>query len=136
MFKLLSYAIIKLSLGDTTHSEAMMAGRPTKYDERYIDGMVDYFTQEQQPFFEEYANSIGVHHDTLREWRDVHEAFSVSYKRCRDIQSYKLQKQGLNNDVNSTMAIFLLKASHGMKETSVVEAVVTETRSLDDFYDE
>ena len=112
----------------------MMAGRPTKYDERYIDGMVDYFTQEQQPFFEEYANSIGVHHDTLREWRDVHEAFSVSYKRCRDIQSYKLQKQGLNNDVNSTMAIFLLKASHGMKETTVVQQETKEVKTFSDMY--
>ena len=111
-----------------------MAGQPTKYKEEYCDKMVEYFTNEEQPFFEEFANSIGVHSDSLRAWRDTYEQFSASYKRCRDLQSYKLQKQGLNNDVNSTMAIFLLKASHGMKETSVVEAVVTETKTLDDCY--
>lgn len=41
-----------------------------------------------------------------------------SIKRAKEIAKQKLIEDGLNNDVNTTMAIFILKNNHDMKDRS------------------
>ena len=90
--------------------------RPSKYKEEYCEGIMEYFRNEEIPFFEEYADSIDVHVDTLHEWASVHQEFSEAKKRAKQIQKAKWMKGGLTGDFNPTVTIWLGKCNHGMRE--------------------
>ena len=59
------------------------------------------------PTFEGFAKEINVNVDTLKAWRDVHEEFSASYKKCKDIQKRFLLSHGLTGGYNSSFAKFV-----------------------------
>ena len=101
-------------------------GRPTKYDEKYCEGIIEFFNQEPfkvshgengkiemtpcpLPTFERFAFSIGVHRDTLHEWLKKHEAFSDAYKKAKDLQKDILIQNGLIGAYDKTFAIFVAK---------------------------
>ena len=89
----------------------MTAGRPTKYKKEYCQAIIDYFAnfepfdeipvdkQDKEgnvtttmkkvpampPSLTKFGTSIGVHFDTLLEWREKHPEFSVSYRQAKKI---------------------------------------------------
>lgn len=101
-------------------------GQPTKYDPDfdYASEVEDYLKecsreQTRLPKISEFARRLRVNRDTIQEWERVHPEFSVTIKRIKDAQEEQLMDDGLygGKEVNSTMAIFLLKVNHGMIET-------------------
>ncbi len=120
-------------------------GRPTKYDEKYDDEMYKWFDREawsvkkvvkmvkmkpveitikepcKFPTFERYALNVGVHVDTLREWRDVNEGFSEAYKKCKAIQKDILIQNGLFGHYEKAYTIFLSKNVTDMRNDPIPE---------------
>lgn len=99
-------------------------GRPTKYDPLAIFPKIEEYikmcgTQNQRlPTIEGLALALGVNRDTLYQWDKDYPEFSDTLKRILDLQKVQLMDDGMygGKEVNAGMAIFLLKANHGMKE--------------------
>lgn len=126
----------------------MAAGRPTDYDPKYCEEIVEFFDQDPYEITqddkgrmvvnprplatkERFAHKIGVHRDTLQEWARVHPAFSVAYKKAEQLQRDALSNGGLLGAYDKTMAIFLLKNNHGMAD-KVEQKVTTSTEEMSD----
>lgn len=107
-------------------------GRPTKYDEKYCQQLVDFFDREPNeqtevegrvvfkacrlPTFERFAYSIGVHRETLLNWVDKHPAFFDAYKKAKDLQKDIIIQNGLVGGYDKTFAIFTAKNVTDMKD--------------------
>lgn len=99
-------------------------GRPTKYipseifpkTEEYISSCGRENTE--LPTVEGLAAKLGVTSETIRQWTSEYPEFSLTIKKLSDKQKEQLMNDGLygGKEVNAAMAIFLLKANHGMKE--------------------
>jgi DNA-binding transcriptional regulator YiaG len=101
-------------------------GRPTKYkDQRTVNKVEKYLRDESIPTISGLAIYLDITSETVRAWVKKHKEFSLSVKKVLDRQQEILIQRGLTGgkDFNSTMAIFLLKANHGMIETSRREIV-------------
>ena len=101
-------------------------GRPTDYSPDLIRRVGEYLDNLRNPErFKKhlptkygFAQYIGVNEDTLNEWTKKYPDFSAAIKEIEKTQQVQLMNDGLyNKDANATMAIFLLKANHGMIET-------------------
>ena len=122
------------------------AGQPTKYDPKYCQQMIGFFSVESSrevveivtfkdgttketikelanklPHFSKFALSINVHVDTLHEWCKVHEEFSEAYKICKDLQKTFLIDNGLLGLFNSTAYIFTAKNITDMRDQQEVK---------------
>lgn len=109
-------------------------GRPTKYTPEIIEEISTYLREYETgeinnlPTRYKFAQRIGVNDDTLVEWENktdkegnlVYPDFSAAIKRIDKAQKQQLMDHGMygGKEVNSTMAIFLLKANHGLIETN------------------
>ena len=100
-------------------------GRPTKYEDSFIQIAKEYIEScgreaTELPTIEGLARTLQVDSDTIVEWDKNNKEFSVTIKKLKDKQKQQLMNDGMygGKEVNSTMAIFLLKANHGMIETS------------------
>ena len=98
--------------------------RPTLYSDDVLVKVDEYIKscgreQTELPTLEGLAIYLDVHTDTIQEWEKVHSEFSVSVKGILERQKNQLVNDGMygGKEVNSTMAIFLLKCNHGMIET-------------------
>ena len=101
----------------------MPAGRPTLYSEEILVELRKYILRSKDaeynlPTKEDFAGLIGVNTDTIQEWQKVHEEFSVAIKELEQLQKHRLMSNGLISKFHPTMAIFLLKANHGLIETT------------------
>lgn len=60
-------------------------GRPTKYDEKYNEMLIEHMAQGFS--FESFAGVIEVNQDTLHEWKKVHPSFSeakkIAFGKCQ-----------------------------------------------------
>jgi hypothetical protein len=117
-------------------------GRPTKYDPKYCEEIVNYFDKPRSkiikrtksfkdgrvfeeeyevanplPLFGMFAHKIGVNKDTIVEWAKVHPDFSVAYTRAKDIQKAFLIENGLKGLYDSKFAIFVAKNVTDMRDT-------------------
>lgn len=99
-------------------------GRPTKYKEEFCQRVDEYLAlcgreNTKLPKRSEFARYIGVDDTTLDEWEKRYPIFSLSIKKIMELQKEQLMDDGLygGKEVNSIMAIFLLKCNHGMIET-------------------
>lgn len=104
--------------------EEINMARPTKYKEQFCDEVEVYLKtagreQTKLPTVSEFSRYIGINGDTLVEWGKKYPKFSAAIKRLKEHQKEQLMNDGLygGKEVNSTMAIFLLKANHDMIET-------------------
>lgn len=100
-------------------------GRPTKYDGARLNARVrEYITHAKKtgdfPTIEQLAMILGVGVRTLYDWETEHMEFSQALNALRDLQRHMLLTNGLNGKYNSRFAIFLLKASHKMRENEPV----------------
>lgn len=67
------------------------------------------------PTLEGLAFRLGVHKDTIQEWKKEHEEFSVLIARLLAKQAEALVNKGLSGDYNPTIAKVLL-TKHGYRE--------------------
>jgi len=99
-------------------------GRPTKYDAKLINPEIENYlsgcTKEnmQLPTVEGLAIHLKVNRDTIYEWNKLYPEFSDNLKKIADQQKESLINQGFygGREVNGSLAIFLLKAIHGLKD--------------------
>jgi hypothetical protein len=103
---------------------AHAGGRPTKYDSIFINKVSEYISttgreQTELPTKEGFCQYIGINTDTLWEWCKENKELSDAIKNLEERQKNQLINDGMygGKEVNSTMAIFLLKANHNMIET-------------------
>lgn len=122
-------------------------GRPTKYDNKYINMVDDYLAEcvdEQvqivkqsnaEKGYEMYENKLkvklptivgfslysGVPERTLYDWRDAHEEFSQSLEKIVKTQQERLLNSGLSGEYNSTIAKLILASNHGMSDKQEVD---------------
>lgn len=120
----------------------MPAGRPTDYNQKYCNQIIEYFKKppfhteykreyfnngeiksetpiliaNEFPTFQGFADEIGVHFDTLREWVKVHKEFSESYAHAKALQEKIWLINGLQNLYNSQFAQFFGKNCLGYKD--------------------
>lgn len=105
--------------------------RPTDYNDSMIQKANEYIDScgrqaTELPTVEGCAKALGVSRDTIYEWiKPIHKytEFSDTIKRIEEEQKNQLVNDGLygGKEVNQAMAIFLLKANHGMIETNRTE---------------
>lgn len=98
-------------------------GRPTKYYPAIINKIDEYFTtvgREQTclPSIEGLAEYLDISTETVYQWGKVHKEFSDTIKKVAERQRKQLMDDGMygGKEVNAAMAIFLLKANHGMSD--------------------
>ena len=103
-------------------------GRPTKYAGDQTCKQVDQYLKENQdsynegklevklPTLEGFAAHIGVHKETIQEWKRRHPEFSVSLGKILAEQKTRLINMGLAGDYNPTIAKLILSANHGMSD--------------------
>ena len=74
--------------------------------------------QMSLPTIEGLADYLDVTSDTIRRWSKENQEFSATVKRILDKQKIQLMQDGMygGKEVNAAMAIFLLKANHGLKD--------------------
>lgn len=109
----------------------MSGGRPTDYKPKYCKMMLDHFDQplyitkkkeiasggrkviveeekpNSMPTFERFALSIGVIHETLRNWCKNNPEFFAAYSACKDIQKNFIVEHGMMGGYNAGFAKFL-----------------------------
>lgn len=126
---------------------AHAGGRPTEYKEEYCEMIIQYFSVEPQqtvykktyyangqlkseepvtlaeqiPTFQKFADSIGVHVDTLHEWKKTYKEFSESYARAKQLQEGIWLINGMSGLYNSQFAQFFGKNCLGYKDKSETE---------------
>lgn len=101
-------------------------GRPTKYIPEIIFPKIEEYlamTGKENmslPSIEGLAAHLGITSETVRDWADKNPEFSLTVKRIAEKQKLQLMEDGMygGKEVNASMAIFLLKANHGMKDGS------------------
>jgi predicted CopG family antitoxin len=117
-------------------------GRPTLYQETYIDFVDEYLLQCEDeytefhktrgdksdtyerlvkvklPTMEGFSSFINVPIRTIYEWKDRHENFSQSLDKIVKKQKERLISEGLAGTYNPTIAKLILSANHGMAEKS------------------
>jgi len=130
----------------------MSLGRPSKYEERYCQEIIDFFAREpyaplmvdsedggtvpaltktgspilvpcKLPTFEGFAIKIGVHRETLLNWIESNPDFFDAYKRAKDMQKEILIQNGLVGAYEKTFAIFTAKNVTDMRDKHPDEKV-------------
>ena len=76
----------------------MASGRPTTYEDRFCDLLIDHMTKGYS--FESFAAITDTCKDTLYEWVKVHPEFSDAKKRATDKSRLFWEKVGIENIVN------------------------------------
>ena len=119
----------------------MPAGRPSKYDPKFCEEIIQYFSIEPYkevdevlkykngdekifhkeipndlPLFSEFARKIGVNQDSLHEWCKVHTEFSEAFKISKGLQEKFLVTNALRNNFNCVFSIFTAKNIFGWRD--------------------
>ena len=101
-----------------------MRGRPTKYEPKMVDIAKEYIQScgreaTELPTIEGLALRLGVDDERIAEYSAKYPEFHATVKELKGKQKDQLINDGMygGKEVNSTMAIFLLKANHGLIET-------------------
>lgn len=128
-------------------------GAPTKYDPKYCDEIVDYFSVEPNrevqidhfgksgevvwtdtkqvanklPKLHEFARKIGVTQKTLHNWCEEHEEFLQAFTYAKELQKWFLIENGLNGCYNPSAYIFTAKNITDMKDKAEVENIGGQT---------
>ena len=97
--------------------------RPTKYKADAPQKVREYLTNlgNKMPLIEDLCELFDVTDDTLRNWRKKHKDFDTEVEKVSDAQCKWLKIAGITKQASATMAIFLLKANHGLSDKGVEE---------------
>jgi len=100
-------------------------GRPTKYYEgieKDIEVYLSLCGRENMslPTIEGLAGHLDVTSETIHQWVKKYPKFSYNIKKMAAKQKQQLMEDGMygGKEVNQAMAIFLLKAVHGLNDHS------------------
>lgn len=98
-------------------------GRPTKFSPAVYNKVEEYLAMcgrenTSLPTLEGLAGYLDVTTETIRVWGKEKPEFSATLKKLVEKQKQQLMDDGMygGKEVNAAMAIFLLKANHGMKD--------------------
>ena len=111
-------------------------GRPTKYDPKFIESVMEYIMLHQDvekenegkygginysiraklPTIEGFASFIKVTKSSLYEWEAKYPEFSYALEELRREQKERLINEGLSGNYNSTIAKLILSSNHGMSD--------------------
>ena len=101
-------------------------GRPSKYTSAMFNKVREYLAtcgreQTQLPSVSGLSVFLGVTRDTLYRWAKEYPELSDSLKELAERQQTQLIDDGMygGKEVNASMAIFLLKALHGMRDGNI-----------------
>ena len=109
-----------------------------KYDEKYCDAIIEYFSVEpmtlytgadgtprvmpcRYPTFERFAANIGVDHETLTEWTKKYPRFRAAHARAMAMQRDILVCNAMTGAYNPNFAKFVASCTHGMVERTAVD---------------
>lgn len=121
----------------------MGAGRPTKYDPKYCEEVIEYMKEGAS--LTSFAAHIGVARDTLSQWCVTHEEFSAAVKigkaNCAAWWENIARLNAVSGNGNATLTIFGLKnmAPDDWRDRQEIDLTSSDRsmspgRSLDDFY--
>jgi hypothetical protein len=103
--------------------DLLQVGRPSKLTQETFNQIDEYLNtcgQEQAklPSIVGLARHLNVNKDTIYTWSKVYPELSDYLKKIADRQQEDLMNAGLygGREVNAGMAVFLLKALHGLHE--------------------
>jgi hypothetical protein len=106
-------------------------GAPTKYDPSFIQIAKEYIDscgreQTELPTIEGLALKLDIDDEQINIYAGKYPEFSAAIKSLKQKQKNQLINDGLygGKEVNQAMAIFLLKANHGMNDGSQVNVQV------------
>lgn len=118
-------------------------GRPTKYDPKYCDMIVEHMSEGASAT--SFAAEIDVSRSTITEWADTYPEFSAAVTRAKAKCAAWWERVGRTNAVtgngNATLVIFGLKnmGAEDWRDKQEIEmnANVHNTgKTLDDFYND
>lgn len=109
-------------------------GRPTKYDPKYCEEIIEYFSVKPYEIIEKkitnkkgethtvlekeaadfpslagFCCKIGIHRDTLHKWTKKHKDFFDAVHKAKEHQENYLVVNGLKNLIQPTFAQFVAK---------------------------
>ena len=108
----------------------MPAGRPTKYDSKYCQELIDHMSEGNSIM--SFATKVGVCEDTVYEWFKVYEEFSVAKKKAVAASEVWWQDLGrkLASSGNGPVYIFNMKNRFGWKDKSEIEQTTREIKII------
>lgn len=84
---------------------------------KFFDSVLDYIrTNKKCRSISEACTELGQYEDLIRYLSNKFDTVFVSIKKAKDICKNRLVNQGLDGDAHATMAIFILKNNHDMKD--------------------
>ena len=111
-----------------------VGGRPTKYRPEMLNVLAEYLKEckkeNEIPLREDFAGAVGVLPDTLADWERANVRFSRAIKTLDSAQKTYLVRNSLDGKKKEATSIFLLKANHGMMETSRQEITGKDGKDL------
>jgi hypothetical protein len=113
-----------------TKKTSAKMGRPTLYREGMAEEWLRLIEHEEHSITSA-CHQLGFTTETLGEWKHKYKDFSYAYKKAKAIDKDILQRKALSNEYNPTMAMFLLKANHGMIEADKREALDIRRKELE-----
>lgn len=106
-------------------------GRPPKFEEpekrTLLELFEEYIENTDIPIVARFAANNKLHKQYFYDQPE----FSDAIKRCMTKKEAALEEMGLTDRVNSTMAIFSLKANHGWKDRDA-KIVFVDPKTLSD----
>jgi len=112
-------------------------GRPSLYDPKYCQEMIDYFNlpiakrigqkteASELPQITGFAQKLGVSRQTLLDWTKAHPEFLDTYNHCLALQEQMIVGNAMLNRYNPYFAQFMLKNCHGWRDKQEVEQTVS-----------
>jgi hypothetical protein len=118
-----------------TTTEKKKGGRPTKYRPWMIKKAKEYIEscsreQTELPTIDGLALVLGVDDQRISDYSKKYPKFCATIKNLKHKQKNQLINDGMygGKQVNAAMAIFLLKANHGLKDGSQVNVNIDARR--------
>lgn len=103
---------------------AALMNDPEKFKEEYNRYIATTGTHNMKlPTVEGLAIYLGCQKDTLYKYAQKHDYIASAIKSVAELQAEQLRADGMygGKEVNSSMAIFLLKALHGYRDTQTID---------------
>jgi hypothetical protein len=98
----------------------MPAGRPSEYKPEYCQDIKQFFDLKRiegmPPWLDDYAEKIGVSHQTLLTWTKANSEFLEAYSYCKKIQENMIAENALIGKFNASFAFNALKNVAGWRD--------------------
>lgn len=141
----ITYNLDMASYKSKAKKEKKPEGRPTDYNPKYCQMLLDYFNVK--PYSKNslgkleasdfkslagFAISIGVHRETLLNWSKQYPEFFDAYKRAKDFQENFLVVNGMKGLINPAFSIFTAKNVLNWRDKRDVEIPENSLEKLTD----